>query len=284
MISSDPSSKMTTVIGDLIFESGKTLFEILDSLDVPQVSASLDATNARLDEVNDQLRQLGSIVDTNQANNNASFIAVNTQLDALNSEVTALNLAVASLTIQVMNLDQEVATLSAAVIPLEALVSDLRNQVSALATQVTSLTTLVYGYDSRITSVETSIDILSTRVSSLANRVTTIELEADQQQKLRLGNEYIFTYRTGGVPGTTYFYRLNYSGSTSTAINAAQGYTANVLSSIDGTSTQRTVYLAAPFDLFSANGRYNYPMIQGPCRLSFVVNNTNPTEGYITTL
>lgn len=288
---SDLISKMTTVIGDLIFDSKKTLFEILDSLDVPQVSALLDETNIRLDEVNDQLRQLGAIVDSNQANNNASFIAVNTQLDALNAEVVALNLAIAPISAQVVSLEQEVATLSAAVLPLETLVSDLENQVNALGDQVTSLTFLVNSYNGRITALETSVTSLSQTVASLTqtvnsltSRVTTIELTADQNQKLRLGNEYIFTYRIGGVPGTTYFYRINYSGSTSTGINAAIGYSANVLSSESGTSTQRTVYLAAPFDLFSVNNRYNYPMIQGPCRLSFTVNNTNPTEGYITTL
>lgn len=275
---------MSTQIGDLIFDSGKTLFEILDALDVPQVSAQLDAVNVRLDEVNDQLRQLGSIVDTNQANTTASFIAVNTQLDALNSEVTALNLAVAPLSIQVSNLDQEVAVLSAAIVPLETLVSDLESQVNSLALQVTSLTTLVNSYNSRITALESSTTSLSQQLSVLTNRVLTLELTAHSNTKLRLGNEYIFTYRTGGVPGTTYFYRINYSGSTTTNINAAVGYSANVLSSQDGTSQNRTVYLAAPFDLFSLNGRYNYPMIQGPCRLSFTVNNTNPVEGYITTL
>lgn len=275
---------MSTQIGDLIFDSGKTLFEILDALDVPQVSAQLDSVNNRLDEVNDQLRQLGSIVDSNQANNTASFIAINTQLDALNSEVAALNLAVAPLSIQVSNLDQEVAALSAAVVPLETLVTDLESQVNSLALQVTNLTTLVNSYNSRITSLENNTASVSQQLTTLTNRVLALELTAHTNTQLRLGNEYIFTYRTGGVPGNTYYYRINYSGSTSTVINANVGHSANVLSSQDGTSQQRTVYLAAPFDLFSVSGRYNYPMIQGPCRLSFTVNNTNPTEGYITTL
>lgn len=275
---------MSTQIGDLIFDSGKTLFEILDALDVPQVSSQLDAVNTRLDEVNDQLRQLGSIVDSNQASVTASFIAVNTQLDALSSEVTALNLAVAPLSIQVTNLGQEVAALTSSIVPLEALVSDLESQVNFLALQVTNLTTLVNSYNSRITILESNTASVSQQLTVLTNRVLTLELTAPSSTKLRLGNEYIFTYRSGGTSGTTFYYRINYSGSTATNINAAVGYSANVLSSQDGTSQQRTVYLVAPFDLFSVTGRYNYPMIQGPCRLSFTVNNTNPTEGYITTL
>jgi uncharacterized coiled-coil protein SlyX len=273
---------MSTQIGDLIFESGKTLFEILDALDVPQVSSQLDAVNVRIDEVNDQLRQLGAIVDTNQANSNASFIAVNTRLDDLNTEVIALNLAVAPLSIQVTNLEQEVATLSAAVLPLETLVSDLENQVIALTANVTHLTNLVSSYESRITSLESRVTNLSLQVDTLAARIFTVELDAPRSQQLHLGNQYIFSYRTGGVPGTTFFYRITYSGPTTTRILAATGYSANVLSSQEGTSTERTVWLAAPFDLFSVSGRFNYPMIQGPCRLSFTVNNTNPIDGYIT--
>lgn len=280
---------MSTQIGDLIFDSGKTLFEILDALDVPQVSAQLDAVNTRLDDVNDQLRQLGSIVDSNQSNNTASFIAVNTQLDSLNLEVIALNQAVAPLSLQVVNLELEVAALSAAVLPIETLVSDLQGQVNNLTIQVNNLTTqvnqitvLVNSYNGRITQLETSVTALSQQIATITNRVSTLEATAARNQLLRLGNEYIFTYRTGGVSGITYFYRINYFGDPTTIIRAAVGYSANVLSSQDGTSTSRTVYLTAPFDLFSANGRYNYSMIQGPCRLSFTVNNTNPTEGYIT--
>lgn len=267
----------TTEIGNLIFDSGKTLFEILDSLDVPQVSSQLEATNLRLDDVNDQLRQLGQIVDSNQANNNASFINVNTQLDALSNEVTALTIAVAPITAQIDILTTQVNQLSAQVDPISAEVADLSTQVFQLSNEVATLTVTVQSFNSRITQTET-------QVTALQNRVTTLELTRATSMRLYLGNEYVFSYRTGGIPGTTFFYRITFSGSTSTEILAARGYPASVLDSQNGSSTSRTVYLAAPFDLFSTNGRFNYPIVQGPCVLSFSVNNTSPLSGYITSV
>jgi len=282
---------MSTQIGELIFDSGKTLFEILDELNVPEISNKLTAVDVRLDEVNDQLRQLGAIVDSNQTNNNASFIAVNTQLDSLNAEVVSLNLAIAPLSIQLTDLEQEFAslqqeviTLSGSIDPLESSLANLQSQVLALDDRVSDISITVDSYSPRIRVLETNVSSLQLEINSLTQRVIRVELNAPRSQQLYLGNEYIFTYRTGGVPGVTNYYRFTYSGSTSTPILANKGYIASALSSVTGTATNREVFLAAPFDLFSVNGRYNYPMIQGPCRLSFVVNNTSPTEGYITTL
>lgn len=255
--------EMSTQIGDLIFDSGKTLFEILDSLDVPQVANQLEATNSRLDEVNDQLRQLSVIVDNNQANNNASFVSINTQLDNLNAEVTSLSDELSPIPNEVANLTILVNSFDSRLDSIDTQIDALDLQVDTLSTQVTTLTGTVNSFNSRITSLE-------------ANRA--------RQQFLFLGNEYIFSYRIGGLPGTTHYYRITYSGSVTTHVNAASGYSANVLDSLAGTSSVRIVYLAGPFDMFSVNGRYHYPMIQGPCALSFSINNTSPIIGYITTL
>lgn len=273
-----------TQIGDLIFDSDKSLFEILDELGVPKVSQQLDDITERLSEVNDQLVQLGQIVDTNQANNNAAFIAVNTRVDSLNDEVVALNIIVAPLSVQVTNLEQEVVALRNLVQPLDSRVSNVEGQVSVLTTQYNTLAALVTSLQGRIITLENQVFALTPQVNALNNRVLTLELEAPRSQILRLGNEYVFSYRTGGFPGNTWFYRLNYSGSINTIISANVGHTATVFSSIDSTFQSRTVYLAAPFDNIATAGRYNYPMIQGPCRLSFQAQDTNPIEGYITRL
>jgi len=276
--------KMSTQIGDLIFESGKTLFEILDSLDVPQVASQLDATNLRLDEVNDQLRQLSVIVDTNQANNNASFVSINTQLDSLRAQVTLLSEEllpipneIASLTTLVNSFDGRINLLEINNDILATRMNSLDNQMSTLNNQMSTL-------NNQMSTLTTDVAVLSVTVTSFNSRITSLEANKARQQFLFLGNEYIFCYRTGGAPGTTYYYRITYSGSVTSQVNAAIGYSANVLDSSTGTSSNRTVYLAAPFDMFSVNGRYNYPMIQGPCVLSFAVNNTSPITGYITTL
>lgn len=273
-----------TQIGDLIFESDKSLFEILDELGVPKVSQQLDDITERLSEVNDQLVQLGQIVDTNQANNNAAFIAINTRVDTLNDEVTALNILVAPLSVQVANLEQEVVALRNLVQPLDSRLIIVEGQVSVLITQYNSLSATISNLQGRVILLENQIAPLTTQVNALTSRVLTLELEAPRSQILRLGNEYIFSYRTGGFPGNTWFYRLNYSGSINTIISANVGHSATVFSSIDSTFNTRTVYLAAPFDNIATAGRYNYPMIQGPCKLSFQPQDTNPIEGYLTRL
>jgi len=275
---------MTTEIGRLIFSQGKTLFEVLDSLDVPQVSAQLEATNERLDMVNDQLRQLGEIVDSNNNRTNAEFIRVNTELDNLTIQVQALNVQISPLSAQVASLDAEVMSLSAELTPLSNEIDDLNDQVQSLSLQVNALSSQVSGYTSRITTLESQLAQLTTTVNALTSTVNFLDANRARLGMLYLGNEYLFSYRTGGVPGNVYTYRINYSGNTTTQILANVGYTANVLSSEDNTSTSRTVRLAAPFDLFSTNGRVSYPLVQGPCVLSFTVNNTNPTNGYITHL
>lgn len=274
---------MSTNIGDLIFDSGKTLFEILDSLDVANVSQQLDSANMRLDEVNDQLRQLSSIVDTNQANNNASFISVNTQLDDINIEVAALTVQLAPLVVEIDNLSAQVSQLANVVLPIDSRLSQIEDNITALQTQVSGLLALNAAIQNRLNALEVAIDNLQTSLSALTSRVLTLEVTKDQNQQLRLGNEYLCSYRVGN-PGTTYYFRIVYSGSITTKILANVGYQATVLSSIDNSATNRSVYLCAPFDTFSVSGRYNYPMIQGPCQISFVVNNSSPIQGYITTL
>jgi len=267
---------MSTEIGDIIFDTKSTLFQVLDTLDVPSISAQLTSTNQRLDDVNDQLRQLGAIVDANQIANNTSFIAVNTQLDILETDVLSLATEIAPLSSQVDSLSTQVTSLSGQVSVLTTTVNGYNSRIVALESTTTSL-------NNSVISINTAINTINSNLSALGTRVGTLEINRARQQLLTLGNEYFFTYRTGGVPGTTYYYRINYSGSQSTVIRAGIGQTATVYDQAAGTTTSRTVYLAAPFDLFSSSGRYNYQMAQGPCVLSFTQNNTSPTAGYIIT-
>lgn len=267
---------MSTEIGDIIFDTKSTLFQVLDTLDVPSIAAQLASTNDRLDDVNDQLRQLGAIVDANYIASNTSFIAINTQLDTLEADVLSLATEIAPLSSQVDSLSTQVTSLSGQVSTLTTTVNSYNIRILALESTTTSLS-------SSVASINSSINTINSSLNALGTRVGVLETNRVRQQLLTLGSEYFFTYRTGGVPGNTYYYRVNYSGSQSTVIRAGIGHSATVYDQQAGTTQVRTVYLAAPFDMFSVNGRYNYQMAQGPCVLSFTQNNTSPTLGYIIT-
>lgn len=271
---------MSTQIGDLIFESGKTLFEVLDSLDIAQVSTQLENVGERLSEVDDQLRQLGSIVDTNQSNNNASFISVNTKLDSLDSTVARLASEFEPISSQITQLTNEVANLGDFIVENDNSIRILRSEVDSLFEDVQILTDRVSGFNNRITQLETRTSQNSFRLDTVQNQVTLLEATKDRNQFVRQGNEYIFSYRLGN-PGTTSHYRIAYK-SGNQIIKSNVGYEASVFNSTNGTVSDRTTYIAAPFDVFTISGRENYQMIQGPCALSFTNNNTSPIQGYLT--
>lgn len=106
---------MSTNIGDIIFGTNSTLFQVLDTLDVPSLSAQIAALEERIDEVNYQLRQLGVIVDQNQIKNNTEFVNVNTRVDNLQAEVNALATLITGWDERIISVETEVNNLSVAV-------------------------------------------------------------------------------------------------------------------------------------------------------------------------
>lgn len=279
---------MSTEIGGIIFETKKTLFEVLDELDVPTVSTLLNQTNNRLDQVNDQLRQLGLIVDSNQQHVTAEFINANTRIDGMEQQVSQLASSLAPLISQMDNLNILIFQLSSQIETVEvqtnallAQVSSLSVAVSDMSSSITSLTARVNNSDSRIGVVESQLATVNTRLDVMSPIVTFLDSNRARLNLIFRSNTYFFTYRIGN-PGTTYSYRITYTGLPTSVVYANVGHTCQVLSSIDGTLSSRAVYLTAPFDAFSAVGRINYPLVQGPCLLSFTVNNNNPILGYIT--
>lgn len=289
-------------IRELIFDNNSTLFQTLDKLEITQLATDINSISNKLVYLDESIRTLANTVDSNYRQIQGEIQTSNSQILALTNEISNIKLNIsaiqqdvtsatqtadAALT-QVANVTADVALVNSKVTTLQSQVASLNTSVSTLNSSVSSLTTQVNMLSNQYVILTTSIDTLTAKVtqidssiSTLTSRVTSLEANAARNQLLRRGNEYIFTYRVGS-PGTTYYYRITYSGTGS--INANVGYSATVLDSQAGTSTSRTVYLAAPFDTFSLNGRYNYPMIQGPCILSFTANNTTPTNGYITTL
>lgn len=266
-----------TEIGDLIFDTNRTLFEVLDSLDVPNVATQLSNVGERLDEVNDQLRQLGIIVDTNKIDFNTQLIAVNTALDNINKEIGD----VLAVIVKVNQLSDEVEILSKQIPSISDQLLEVEKQLDYALQQVASITVVVNSFSTRILTLETSNSSLTAIVSR--NQQTLNGLYANQArlQILTLGNEYSFVYRSGN-PNAVYQLRITFSGDQSVLIRANQGYDATILQ--DGTQVNRTVYLAAPFDQFLPNYRIHYLLIQGPILLSFESINTSPINGYLTTL
>lgn len=258
---------MSTDIGDLIFNSDKTLFEILDSLDVPSISKQLDGTNNRLDQVNDQLRQLGLIVDNNNANTTARFITVNTNVSNTMIEVEKLRVIVVPLDNRLTKVEKNASENEKQIVLNKGLIDIANLRISDLTTDVKTLSA--------------KVNIFDGKVAILENTVRDLNINKYNLQLLNLAGGYIFSYRIGS-PGQTWNYRISFNGPVTTRVFSNRGYPAQILSNIDGSITNRTVYLAAPFDVFSTVRNPGYLMQQGPCVLSFEANNTSPTLGYIT--
>lgn len=252
---------MSTEIGDLIFETGKTLFQILDELDVTTVSIKLDAVDNRLVEVDDQLRQLGVIVDSNDAANQARFINIETDVNQLENSIGGFDNRIT----QVEQSNNSVVL-----------------QVTQLTNEVNVLSSLVASFDQRITTNSISINSISAQVGTLTTTINDLVARQALFNFLFLGNEYIFHYRPLSSPRPTQFYRLTFSGNTQTRILSNTRYSVQILRSEDNTAGTVDVWLAATFDTFSVNNRRNYSLQQGPILLSFFVNETSPITGYIT--
>lgn len=132
---------MTTEIGEIIFETNSTLFEVLDRLDIVDLSGQVLRVEDRLDEVNDQLRQLGIIVDANQVQSTTNFIAVNTRIDGLDTQVQALidevgGIDVSGLNARVNSLELSVGNIETSLVNMNASINSLINQVGDLRTSV----------------------------------------------------------------------------------------------------------------------------------------------------
>jgi len=296
-----------TEIGDLIFENNSTLFEVLDTLNVPTIAAQLNATNERLDEVNNQLRQLGLIVDQNQFATTTAFIAVNTRLDSTESQISDLVGENISLQSQVHVLDgrvdstlSDVARLNTSVTTLQAIVDNQELEFLALSSQVGSINVSIIGLEtansiltSQVTSLMGQVSDLTnsyialnaqvfnmqTQVNSLQTSVNSLTLNRFSNDLLVRGNEYIFTWREGT---NTYSRRTTFSGANTQSILANTGYACTVLDTQTGTATNQTVYLCATFDYLRINGVLNYAITAGTVQYSYSSTGINALTGYIT--
>jgi archaellum component FlaC len=247
--------------------------------------------------VDESLRTLANTVDNNYRQIQGQIQGINTELLSIKNDITGITsqLSTISADILIALQQSDLALSTAARVSVDVVL--LTNRVSSLETSLISIQLTINAINITVGNMQNQIDSLNNQiiglnstvstlnasVVSLSSRVTSLEANAARQQFIRQGNEYMLTRRVGGNPGSTYFYRVTYLGGTN-IINANVGYTATIFDSQTGTSNTQTIYLAAPFDVFTITGRYNYPMIQGPCVYSFTGNSTSPNSGYITTL
>lgn len=153
-------------IADLVFAENSTLLEVLDQLQVPELSGEVTQIDSRLTQLTVQVSQLGQIVDQNQLNNQAQFNSINTTLGAQTDEIN-------NLTEDVLNINESMTNLSATVSNLGQQFGDLSNEVAEFDSRITSNRTAINSIDARLT-------FLDTRVSQLGNDVDATRLLVQQ--------------------------------------------------------------------------------------------------------
>lgn len=153
-------------IADLVFAENSTLLEVLDQLQVPELSGEVTQIDSRLTQLTVQVSQLGQIVDQNQLNNQASFNSINTTLGAQTDDIN-------NLTEDVTNLNESMTNLSATVSNLGQQFGDLSNEVAQFDSRISSNRTAINSIDARLT-------FLDTRVSQLGNDVDAAKLLVNQ--------------------------------------------------------------------------------------------------------
>lgn len=189
-----------TEIADLIFDSNSTLYEVLDNLDVPNLTTVISTLTTKVDSLTEQLRQLGIVVDSNNTTTNTRIITLTTEVDGLTltlnnllTQVTSLNLTVVShgnsitsLQTQISNLNstvnQQVSTvntLSTNVAALTTTVGNLVPTVSGHTNQIASLTTTVNSHTTSIASLTSTVNSHTTSITNLNNRMSTVETRAN---------------------------------------------------------------------------------------------------------
>jgi len=275
-----------TEIGDLIFDNNSTLFEVLDTLDVPNIAGQLDAANVRLDEVNDQLRQLGVIVDQNQFATTTAFIAVNTRLDSQESQISGVVTSNTELQSRINGLNDTVNIFAEKVVELNIHVVALQTTVGAQAVELAAQSSQIVGLTASNSALTTQVATLSTQVSEMETQVNSLQREVMfltndrfNNDLLVRGNEYIFNWRVGT---NTYSRRTTFTGANTEGIFANTGYAAIVLDSQTGSFTNQTVYLCASFDNFRVNGIVHYAITAGTVQYSYSPTGLNALTGYIT--
>lgn len=165
---------MTTEIGDLIFSTDSTLFEVLDTLEIPALATQVDAVNARLDIVNEQLTQLGQIVDNNQINNNTQFATINTTIDNLQTQVNNLSIDTTGLVTRVDALELLTSTQATAIGNMQNLIVTLNVNVLTLQVQQANTTT-------NVTNLQNQVNAHTTQLETLVNTVNNLTTQAAAQ-------------------------------------------------------------------------------------------------------
>lgn len=176
-------------IGDLIFDSNSTLFNVLDTLEVPQLSADLTTISVRVQDLSEQTIELGRIVDNNRLDANTKFVDVNTRIDnldfdfsALTTEIDVIDNRVSGVEVKNQELDSSVRSLTEDVNQNRVDISNLVSRVNTLDTRVTSisgdvlnLSSQVFRLESSINSLQVSVANLTTTSSTLSTRVGAVE-------------------------------------------------------------------------------------------------------------
>lgn len=157
-------------IAELIFDNNSTLFEVLDGLDVPTLASQVAGLDTRIVEVNDQLRQLGLIVDNNQISNNTSFVSVNTRIDNVDG---VLN----NLSTQVDEVKSDLARVEVDIQSFDGRIQQLTSIVSVEQVKVVELTTDVADIQSTLQTVQTDVTILKQQLNAYAATLARVDLE-----------------------------------------------------------------------------------------------------------
>lgn len=181
--------KMSSNIGDLIWETDGTLFSVLDGLDIADVQAEVARLSADLDVTKSQLTQLGGVVDNNQASTTAALLSLNT-------EVTNLANLVGSYDGRITALEEGENTLEPRVAILETEVGNLVVRADNMLQQITILS-------SRATSSENRLNALESINFERVNAWTAFEKTSWEDILTQLGSmQFGVSYRLASTNTT----------------------------------------------------------------------------------
>lgn len=134
-----------TDIKDEIFETNSTLFQVLDKnevTDIVSIRQEQERQEQLIRENKTQLDGLARIVDTNQANNAAEFVRINTQF---------------------VDIEQKFAS-------LDLLVQDFNEDIAGLTREVRYLDSYTRDLDNRVGMFEFDVDNVNNKIEELKRR------------------------------------------------------------------------------------------------------------------
>jgi hypothetical protein len=164
---------MTTEIAEIIFDENITLFEALDQLQVPEIASQARETERRLDETQGQVRELGIVVDNNQAVNNTKFINVNTTLDMQEASLTIVSEQITQLITDNVTTNSRISQLALDVESSNQLVAVLTTEVNVATSQVATLNTTVTNVVTDLNNLSLQLALTNGRVTGLSNDLIT---------------------------------------------------------------------------------------------------------------